>query len=105
MKLTPHYRRTRECPLSGIKEKITWQLNKQPMTGQQLADIFGLTLGRMNEVLRTSFDGDTVKLGKGEPYATDGKAMDRLYWLEARPRRVNARTKKGITFSPKHYVN
>ncbi|MBS0878466.1 MULTISPECIES: hypothetical protein [unclassified Tatumella] len=105
MKLMPHYRRTKECPLSGIKEKITWQLGKQPMTGQQLADIFGLSLGRINEVMRSSFKGDTVKLGRGEPFATDGRAMDRLYWLEAKPRRVNAKEKTRIVFSRKHYPN
>ncbi|WP_160318975.1 hypothetical protein [Tatumella sp. UCD-D_suzukii] len=55
--------------------------------------------------MRSSFKGDTVKLGKGEPFATDGRAMDRLYWLEAKPRRVNAKEKTRIVFSRKHYVN
>ncbi|WP_241609251.1 hypothetical protein [Rosenbergiella australiborealis] len=92
----PHFRRNAGGLLAGITEKVEWKLSKGPQTGQQLADHFNLTLGQINAIMRDSFRGDTSKVSFGEPYKTEGRAMDRLYTLEKKPKRVMHKKKKQI---------
>ena len=83
-------------PLAGMTEKIEWKLSKGPQTGQQLADHFNLTLGQINTIMRGSFRGETSKVSFGKSYPTEGRAMDRLYTLERKPKRVIHKKKKQI---------
>lgn len=92
----PHFRRNAGGSMSGMTEKIEWKLSKGPQTGQQLADHFKLTLGQINTIMRGSFRGETSKVSFGEPYPTEGRAMDRLYTLERKPKRVMHKEKKRI---------
>jgi len=92
----PHFRRNAGGPLAGMTEKIEWKLSKCPQTGQQLAEHFDLTLCDLNRIMRNSFRGQTSKVSFGEPYPTKGRAMDRLYTLENKPKRVMHKKKKQI---------
>lgn len=37
--------------MQGMKERVIWRLSKGPQTGTQLAEIFGVTTGRMNSLM------------------------------------------------------
>lgn len=103
MKKIPHFRRNSGGPLEGMTEKIVWKLSKGPQTGQQLAEHFKLPLSTINRIMRSSFRGETSKVSFGEPYPTEGKAMDRLYTLVRKPKRVMHTKKKQIIINRRKY--
>lgn len=89
MRKLAQYRRNNH-PNSGFKEKVAWQLSKGPRTGQQLADLFGMTLSQFNHQIRDCFNrsGETLKLSATDPVITESGASDRTYSLARKPRRV-----------------
>lgn len=103
MKKIPHFRRNAGGPMSGMTERIEWKLSKGPQTGQQLADHFKLTLAQINAIMRGSFRGETSKVSFGQSYPTEGRAMDRIYTLEKKPKRVMHKKKKQIILNYRQY--
>jgi len=82
--------------MSGMTEWIEWKLFRGPQIEQQLAGHFNLTLAQINTIMRGSFRGETIKVSFGELSSTEGRAMDRLYTLEKKLKRVMHKKKKQI---------
>lgn len=95
MKKNPFYRRGgRDSPNAGLKERIAWQLSKRPMTGAELANIFGMTLVEFRKAAKHAIDGKGVATISAERYITEDGRLDKIYTLERKPKRVVPNTEK-----------
>jgi len=90
MKRVPLYRRTgRKGKLSGLKERIVWQLSKRPMTGRELCAVLDVELKELNKAMyHTLKRTSTVHITASEWVTGADGLSDRTYTLERKARLV-----------------
>lgn len=91
MKLIAFYRRGRvkDAPLAGLNERVAWRLSKGPQTGAQLAEIFGIPVGKMNTMMGKMMKfNSVVSVTASEWIAQEDGGRDRIYTLNGKARRL-----------------
>ncbi|NWA63025.1 hypothetical protein HX773_19140 [Pantoea sp. B9002] len=92
----PHYRRNQH-PNSGFKEKVVWQLSKNPMTGRELSALFHMSLGQFNSLMRGCLRGETAVIAASNPVPVDA-CTDYTYTLVS-TKRTTQKNPKAIVVS------
>lgn len=96
MKKIAMYRRGRDgCANAGLKEKIMWQLSKEPMTGQQLAQILKVSIRTIHDNLSDSvlLNQKVATVTAGEWFSNESGTRDRVYAAPRNPKRVAVKNK------------
>lgn len=96
MKKIAMYRRGRDgCANAGLKEKIMWQLSKEPMTGQQLAQILKVSIRTIHDNLSDSvlLNQKVATVTAGEWFSNESGVRDRVYTAARNPKRVAVKNK------------
>lgn len=96
MKKIAMYRRGRDgCANAGLKEKIMWQLSKEPMTGQQLAQILKVSIRTIHDNLSDSvlLNQKVATVTAGEWFSNESGVRDRVYTAPRNPKRVAVKNK------------
>lgn len=103
---TPFYRRPgKKGKFTGLKERVIWMINKRgrPVTGSEIAEVFGVTLAEFNRVARTITRGSglVAKLTASETWETETGIVDRYFSLESPAKVITPKDSKTRLFTKK----
>lgn len=113
MKRCPFYRRPgKQGKFAGLKERVIWMISKRgrPVTGTEIAEVFGITLAEFNLVARTITRGSglVAKIVASEKWITESGHVDRHFALiepakVVLPKNSKTRlfTRKSVAYSSK----
>lgn len=112
MRRTAFYRRPgKRGKFSGLKERVIWIIQKRgrPVTGEEIANVFGVSLCEFNKVAHTLTRGNgmVAKITASPTWKTESGIVDRTFTLETAPRLIlpNGKTrlftKKSIVHAAK----